>query len=272
MKRLRQFIISGFFAVTMAAPLWACGADTNCQIDDRHYRIAMPEGHDGTSPVGAIVFAHGYRGSAAGVMRNKSLRRTVSDLGLALIAVKSDGQDWDIPNSPHNTNSNGANEYAYFDAVIKDAAGRFPINTKRMMATGFSAGGMMVWNLACARSNQFSAFAPMAGTFWLKAPETCAGPVTSIIHIHGTTDRIVPLAGRPIANTRQGDVLETLAMYQKYGKFGAATEQKSGNLTCQNSRNANKDILGFCQFSGGHQFSSEYVKFAWDNFAAAGRF
>ena len=33
-------------------------------------RIAMPDGHDGVTPVPALIWAHGYRGSAAGVMRN----------------------------------------------------------------------------------------------------------------------------------------------------------------------------------------------------------
>lgn len=232
----------------------------------------MPEGHDGKAPVGAVVFAHGYQGSAAGVMRNKTLRRTVSNLGLALIAVKSADSDWNLPNGPHNMNSDGSEEFAYFDAVIENASDKFPIDTDRMMAAGFSAGGMMVWNLACARSNKFAAFAPMSGTFWLKAPQTCKGPVANIIHIHGDRDPVVPLKGRKIQNTRQGDVMETLAMYQRYGKFGASKKQKTGNLTCQNRTNATGDILNFCLFPGKHSFSSKYVEFAWKSFDTAGRF
>jgi len=272
MKLLKRILLSGIVAATMPTALWACGADTNCAIGDRHYRIVMPEDHDGNTPVGVVVFAHGYRGSAAGVMRNKTLRRTVSDLGLALIAVKSAGAEWDLPKGPHTYNTDGSGEYEYFDAVIKDASEKFAIDTKRMMVTGFSAGGMMVWYLACARSGSFAGFAPMAGTFWQKPPKTCAGPVANIVHIHGDNDRTVPLKGRKIQNTRQGQVTEALAMYRKYGDFGIAKKQQSGVLACQNSSNVAGDILDFCQFSGGHQFSSKYVKFAWDTFAQAGRF
>ena len=74
-------------AMTLAPAAVACGPDTDCQIGARHYRIAMPEGHDGVTQVGAIVFAHGYRGSARGVMRNMNMRKMVSEMGLALIAV-----------------------------------------------------------------------------------------------------------------------------------------------------------------------------------------
>ena len=104
-----------------AAPALACGPDTDCPIGDRHYRIAMPEGHDEAAPVGAIVFAHGYRGSARGTMRNAALLQLASDMGVALVAVKSAGDDWDLPGSPGNTGSTGAEEMAYFDAVVAAA-------------------------------------------------------------------------------------------------------------------------------------------------------
>jgi len=269
---LKHIVLSITFLAAMTTSLMACGADSDCMVGKRHYRIAMPKGYDGKTPVGAIIFAHGYQGSAAGVMRNKTLRRTVSDLGLALIAVKSVGRGWDLPYSPHNFNSDGSAEYKYFDDVIKDASKRFAINTKKMMVTGFSDGGMMVWNLVCARSDRFAAYAPMAGTFWLKIPKTCTGPVANVVYVHGLTDRTVPLKGRKIEGTHQGDVMQALAMYRKYGNFGPAKKQKSGNLSCEFRTNKQGKILDFCLFPGHHKFSSRYVKFAWETFAKAGVF
>jgi len=270
MNILKKIIIGSLTLAATASPLLACGANTDCKIGDRIYRIAMPRGYDGKTPVGAIVFSHGYQGSAAGIMRNKTLRGVASDLGVALIATKSAGKDWNLPYAPHGNQKDASLELAYFDAVIKDATARFAIDTKRMMATGFSAGGMMTWTLACARSDVYAAFAPMAGTFWRAPPKTCGGPVTNIVYIHGKTDRTVPLTGRVIGNTRQGNVFDTVAMYKKFGKFRQATETRSGNLTCENRTNAQGKILNFCLFPGRHQFSSRYVKFAWETFAAKG--
>lgn len=250
----------------------ACGPDTDCVIGDRHYRIALPEGHDGTTPVPAIVFAHGYRGSAQGVMRNGSLRRMVSGMGAALIAVKSKDDDWVIPNAPRHMGSDGAEEFAYFDAVLEDAAGRFALDRGRVMATGFSAGGMMVWNLACARSDRFAGFAPISGTFWLEPPANCAGPVANLIHIHGDNDSTVPLTGRKILQTHQGEVRAALEMYGSYGGFGPARATRYEDLRCEERRNDQGDILDFCLFDGGHSFRTEYVRFAWDRFGKAGRF
>ena len=89
-------VLMGLVMLPLSAQAVACGPDTDCVIGDRTYRIRMPEGHDGVTPVGAIVFVHGYRGTAAGVMRNKSLMKVASDLGVALIAVTSVGGDWSV--------------------------------------------------------------------------------------------------------------------------------------------------------------------------------
>ncbi|WP_415919646.1 alpha/beta hydrolase family esterase [Tateyamaria sp. SN6-1] len=253
----------------MPLPVLACGPDTNCDIGDRHYRIAMPDGHDGVTPVGAIVFAHGYRGSARGAMNNGNLRRMVSDMGLALIAVKSAGDDWDIPGTPSNVRSTGAAEIAYFDAVVADATSRFAIDPARLMMSGFSAGGMVMWQLACDRPGLFAGFAPVAGTFWQGPPDTCVTPA-NVVHIHGTSDRTVPLAGRRIASTKQGDVREVLAMYRAFGGYAGATSATTDRLTCSQSANAEGRILDFCTFDGGHSFSRTFLSHAWGRLEAAG--
>ncbi len=261
-----------FFSMFLAAPAFACGTDTNCPVGDRYYRIAMPEGYDGTTPVGALVWSHGYRGSAAGVMRNGSLRRMASEAGLALIAVQGINGSWNLPYGPSTFDSTGAEEFAYFDAVVEDATSRFAIDPDRVIASGFSAGGMMVWNLACSRPMKFAGFVPISGTFWLKPPETCAAPVSSIVHIHGDADRTVPLNGRAIRETKQGEVEDALSMYREFGRFGAATEVEVGGLSCRNRTNPSGEILEFCLFSGGHSFRTEYLRYGIDRLFESGQF
>lgn len=264
------FVFAAALSV-VAAPALACGPDTDCLLGDRTYRIAMPDDHDGTTPVGAIVFSHGYRGSAAGLMGNRNLRRAISDMGVAFIALKSKDDDWVLPNSPHHMDSDGSEEFEYVDAVIADATRRYPIDVGRMVAAGFSAGGMMTWNLACARSGLFAGFVPMSGTFWKTPPEACAEPVANIIHIHGNDDPTVPLEGRRIMNTRQGKVSDALTMYRAFGGFKDTPPSKTERLSCSNSANSEGDVLNFCIFDGGHSFRSEYLRYAWDMFEKSGQ-
>ena len=254
----------------LAAPMaMACGADSDCAVGGRSYRISMPDG--ARAPVGAVIWAHGYRGTATGVMRNKALRKMAHDRGLALIAVQGVGGTWDLPKGPGSFNSTGASEFAYFDAVIADASKRFDIDTSRLVASGFSAGGMMVWNLACAQPDMFAGFVPMSGTYWLKPPATCAAPVTSIVHIHGDVDSTVPLDGRVIGPTRQGKVSEALAAYADFGGFGPAQPVSAPEMRCEAQTNAQDDILEFCLFEGGHSFSTAHLAYGIDELAAAGK-
>ncbi len=268
MKRLTASV---FAALMTTTPVLACGADTDCQIGERTYRIHMPSGHDGASKVGAIVFSHGYRGSAAGIMRNQNMRRMANEMGVALIATKSLRDDWAIPGAPSDMENSGEVEFTYFDAVIDDASTRFAVDPDRLMATGFSAGGMMTWNLACHRSDSFAAFVPVSGTFWNPVPDTCTTPAASILHIHGDADRTVPLMGRKIGQTKQGEVPGALEMYADYGDFGPVKPAQMSDMGCEMRENAQGATLGFCMFAGGHSFKSSYLRMAWDMFAAEGK-
>jgi len=243
----------------LASPALACGPDADCPIGERHYRMAMPKGHDGIALVPALIWSHGYRGSAAGVMRNGSIRRMLSDAGIALIAAQGINGSWNLPYGPSTMDSDGSAEFAYFDAVIADVTANHAIDPDRIIAGGFSAGGMMVWNLACSHPDLFAGFIPISGTFWLKPPESCAGPVSSIVHIHGTQDKTVPLKGRAIRETKQGEVEEALTMYEEFGNFGASNYFKTGPLTCRNRTNPQGKVLEYCLFEGGHSFRTEFL-------------
>lgn len=269
---MRQAIIGAVFWALGLGPegaALACGADSDCRLGARHYRIALPEA---AAPRGAVVYAHGYRGTAAGVMRNTALRRALSEQGLALIALKSLTDDWVIPHAPGHPDATGQEEIAYVRAVVADAARRFGIDERRLVAAGFSSGAMMVWTLACARPGQFAGFIAVAGTFWRGPPETCARPPASLVHIHGTSDPTVPLSGRAIRETWQGDVDEVLTFYSRFGGFEAAGSLERGDLSCTLRRSPAGAILDFCLHPGGHSFRSAYLLFALDRLRAAGRF
>ncbi|NNE54287.1 MAG: prolyl oligopeptidase family serine peptidase [Sulfitobacter sp.] len=255
----------------LAPPAFACGPDSNCPVGDRHYRIAMPEDWDGTARVPALIWSHGYRGSAAAVMRNGSIRRMVSEAGFALIAAQGVGGTWDLPYGPRTFDSDGAAEFAYFDAIVADATEKHGIDPDRIIASGFSAGGMMVWNLACSHPANFAGFIPISGTFWLMPPPTCKGPAKSIVHIHGQKDRTVPLEGRRIRETKQGQVATALITYERFGNFGAAQSYESGALSCEGRQNPSGDILDFCLFDGGHSFRTEFLRHGIDRLQEAGQ-
>lgn len=254
--------------VTTAPVVLACGRDTDCLIGARSYRIALPDNHDGTSRLGSIVFTHGFRGTAKGVMRNKALTALASELGVAFIAAQADGPEWIIPGIPSSNLRQGVDELAYYDALIDDATSRFAIDRKLIMASGFSSGAMMVWHLACHRGTSFTGFAPMSGTFWEPLPQSCpAGPV-NLIHYHGDADPVVPLKGRRIKDAHQGDVSEAINLLARSGGYRPVETTQTQSLQCARQVNSGEKLLEFCLFHGGHQLKAANLARAWRIFAA----
>lgn len=246
----------------LASPALACGPDTDCTVEgDRTYRYYMPENL--TAPVGAFFHAHGYRGSAGGAMRNDSLRAMADRLGMAFIAMNADADDWNLAYRPRSPEQTEAAEYDYVAAVIADVATRIDLDQSRLISTGFSAGGMMTWTLACGMGDTFAGFIPYSGTFWRTIPGSCPTPASHLIHIHGNADGTVPLDGRPIGSTRQGNVFEALEMYMAHGGFAEQTQRPMPHdLTCSLRENANGLHLDFCLFDGGHSYSTARVEWA----------
>ncbi len=257
---MRRIAIAMGLAAVTAGPALACGVETDCVVaDDRTYRVYLP---DTEGPMGAIVHAHGYRGSAQGSMRNAGFRALADRLGMAFVALDSEGDDWNIAHRPAEPDQVVVREYDYVRNVLADLASRTDLDESRLISTGFSSGGMMTWTLICGLSDRFAGFVPYAGTFWAPVPATCATPAAPVIHIHGTTDTVVPLAGRPIGPGRQGDVLETIDMYAAFGGFGAPVEASFALGTTCTVRTGPAGELSLCLFDGGHSYSIERVEWA----------
>lgn len=257
--------IAAFFLSIFTTGAMACGIESDCIIGERSYRIQLPESR-GSEPIGAIIFAHGHRGTAEGTMRNQSLMRLADELGIALVAAQAKATGWQIPGRPRETGSTGLEEYNYFEQVIADIAERFNVDRGKIMASGFSSGGMMIWELACKRGDLFIGFAPVSGTFWSPIPDSCPSGPVNLIHYHGLSDEVVPISGRKIADSSQGDVRKALALFIKRGNFGPPQLMVQDGYECQQRQNPDGKRLEFCTHPGGHSLRTEFLKRAWREF------
>lgn len=247
----------------------ACGRDTDCSLGDRSYRIALPEGRDGGAPIGAIVYVHGYRGTAAGVMNNKALTSLASELGIAFIAAQAKGIEWNLPGVPSDDAQPDVDELAYFDALIADASRRVALDPSRVVVAGFSSGAMMVWHLACQRGGAFLGYVPMSGTFWAPIPRACPGGPVNLIHYHGREDPVVPLQGRQIKDAHQGDVFEAVKLIERTGGYRAVAIEQPQALDCSRWENAGGKLIELCLFTGKHEMKVGHLVRAWQLFTGA---
>jgi polyhydroxybutyrate depolymerase len=87
-------------------------------------------------------------------------------------------------------------DIGFVRALIDELAVSMNIDLRRVYATGFSNGAIIVYRLACELSDQIAAIGPVAATQILDDQEVCH-PARSvpIIHFHGTADNLNPYEG-----------------------------------------------------------------------------
>lgn len=260
--------LSAFAAGAAAAADPACGGETACEIDGGEYYIHLPAKPAGAEPLGAVFYLHGHRGKAVNAIRNGSFQKLADDLGVAFVAVQGVDGTWSFPTAPRNLRD----EYAFFDGVLKDLSDRFGVDRSRTLLSGFSSGGFMTWYMACEDAGRFAGYAPIAGAFWKPLPADCPSEPPYLFHVHGTADKVVPLAGRPLGGGRwhQGDVFKSFDVWLR--QTGLADQDpatsSAGNLRCERWL-PQGGLLELCLHDGGHDVRAAWLKRAWFELAEA---
>jgi polyhydroxybutyrate depolymerase len=268
MKTLANLLL--LFAAT-AAQADCSGDPAHCTLAEGAYHVVLPEGR---APHPAVVFLHGYGGSGEGVLRLEGMVQALLDRGYAVIAPDGqlrdggDGRSWDF----HPDRPSTRDEIAFIAAVAADAAARFDLSRDRMLLAGFSIGGSMTSYLACATPGAFSAYAPIAGSFWQTPPDSCAGPVR-LLHVHGWTDLTVPLEGRVLGeNFAQGDVFDALALWRETDGCGRIRPDSFDTVDIYQIRSWTSCLPGvrldFALHPGGHSIPRGWGNLALDWFEA----
>ncbi|MEM9231778.1 MAG: polyhydroxybutyrate depolymerase [Pseudomonadota bacterium] len=195
-----------------------CGApELGCETAGGIYHVAVPD----TDRPPMVLYLHGYGGSGASAVRNQGFARRFTDRGYALVSPSGQidpderfRRDWDVDDGYPMPRD----DVSFLSAVITDAARRFDLDGERVLVTGFSRGGSMVWDFACAAPEAATAFAAVAGGFWEPIQPDCAGP-THLHHSHGFTDPMVPLEGRAVhfegIDFVQGNILKGLDTWRR---------------------------------------------------------
>jgi polyhydroxybutyrate depolymerase len=250
-----------FSILVLAIPAQACGPSQPCSVGpDAFYLVSPPPGWDGKQPIGAFVFIHGHRATAAEMIGYRELVEAVHAQDFMLVAPQGLGDSWSTPGSPGDGRRD---EVAFLSSVMQDLAKRFPIDPKRTVASGFSQGASVVWEMACSGDGRFQAFLPIAGVWWQPMPKECKAPPRPLLHIHGLADPVMPMAGRNLRDRwKQGDVRDAMTTLKKVNGCTAnptRTEQ-IGPLACDlfDGCLSNKPVA-LCLHGGDHHTNPRWI-------------
>lgn len=160
----------------------------------RTYRVYLPTGIHGPAPL--VVMLHGGGGSGAAAEHYYGWDTAADAEGFVVAypdALGSRVASWNVDGGGCCGQSarQGVDDVAFITALVGTLESEVPIDRDRVYVAGISNGGILAYTLAC-RTHLFAAVAAISAT----QLASCAHPnPTSIIHIHGLDDPIIPFGG-----------------------------------------------------------------------------
>jgi len=157
---------------------------------ERSYRLYVPSGL--TVPVPLVVMLHGGFGSAEQAERSYGWDQLADSQKFVVVYPDGLGRAWNAGGGCcGRPGRDGIDDIGFITATVAHVSRNLDIDADRVYATGISNGGMMSYALAC-NSDMFAAIGPDSAT----QLDACSAPhPTSVLHIHGNADRMIPYGG-----------------------------------------------------------------------------
>jgi polyhydroxybutyrate depolymerase len=158
--------------------------------------------------------------------------------------------------------------------VLQHAAVHFELDLSQTVISGFSSGGSMAWYFSCYSKSPLAGILAVAGGLRRPLPtvqgvakdgpsvRACPAGPRKIIHIHGYTDRQVPLEGRDIRHWHQGSVFESLSLQRMTNQCASRPDKVSAGEAywCREwNRCSSGKPIRLCLHAGGHGMPKNWL-------------
>lgn len=184
---------------------------------DRQYLLYVPRTiADRSGPRPLVLVLHGGGGTARGMVRLTYGRfnELADEHGFYVVYPQGVGKSWNDgrPDPISRAHAEHIDDVAFIEALIGELRSEYPIDARRVFATGISNGGLMSFRLGCSIPGTIRAIAPVTASIPSAIADQCKhGSGVGLALFNGTTDPLVPYAGgqiRVFGNDR-GEVLST---------------------------------------------------------------
>jgi polyhydroxybutyrate depolymerase len=169
---------------------------------ERNYIIRVPgDLPKSDSQVSLVLVLHGGGGNADNAGKMTGFTDKAGKEGFIVVYPEGTGRrnnkllTWNAGHCCGYAMDNRVDDVGFISVLIDKLIRNYPIDPKRVYATGMSNGGMMAHRLGIELSNKFAAIAPVMGTLF--GDEKRAAQPISAIMINGKLDKSVPHQGGP---------------------------------------------------------------------------
>lgn len=159
----------------------------------RGYVMYLPKNRDAGKPLPVVIDFHGSGSDPYEEMQVTGMADAAERYGFVLlmpkaaVAMPAGGRTWNVPPDDQQPD-----DVRFAMDVLGHAAERMAIDRNRVYATGFSGGGRLASELACAAPRRIAAVGVVGG---LRSPAGCEAEAIPVVAFHGSEDPINPYAG-----------------------------------------------------------------------------
>lgn len=155
----------------------------------RDYYVRMPEVP--AAPVPLIVALHGQDGFNTDFEEATGLSEQGLAAGMAVAYPQGVAGSWNAGSCCGQAGDDEIDDIGFLTALIDELVSTEPIDSSRIYLTGFSNGGMMAYDFACAQSAKVAAVSVVGAVLVSQNCEP-ALPV-SVLAIHTVDDQVMPI-------------------------------------------------------------------------------
>jgi polyhydroxybutyrate depolymerase len=157
----------------------------------RRYLVHVPRGFDGSRKLPVVLGFHGGGGHAEGLRAMSRLNDTSDRFGFLMVYPDGTGftgrfLTFNALTCCGYAERNKVDDVGFVRALLDELAVNYPVDSRRVYATGLSNGAMLCYRLAAELSDRITAIAPVAGDMGVLGPVP-KRPVP-VMHFHGLKD------------------------------------------------------------------------------------
>jgi polyhydroxybutyrate depolymerase len=236
---------------------------------DRTYRVHKPPGLPASAPL--VVMLHGGFGSGEQAERAYGWDQLADTEKFAVAYPDGIARAWNVHGCCGQPSTEGIDDVGYITSMVDEISRSIGTDRSRIYATGISNGGMMSYTLAC-NSDVFAAIGPDSAT----QLDPCGSPhPTSVMHIHGSADRLIRYSGGPgagVAHVNGPPVPEINVFWRNVDQCPAPVVTTDGPRTTSTADcPGNRSVVLISLDGRGHDWPPFATTALWQFFAAPPR-
>lgn len=164
----------------------------------RYYQVHLPASARAPTPIVLVFHGGGSRGSA--MKRYSRLDALADTEGFATVYPDGSGQlerlilTWNAGFCCGYARRMAVDDVGFVARLLDELEGELAVDRRRVYATGFSNGAMLVHRLALELPDRLAAVAPVAGAL-LPPGDTAPAQPVPLLHVHSVDDPRAPYDG-----------------------------------------------------------------------------